>query len=103
MTVKEDTYTRAQVDALLECIDLLDNGYEMRTEYTHSIYHYIGLKHKRTGKRVYMFVYPERYMIFRHGVKVKESRCNDVQTQYVIYVDSDNKVRYRRVQEGARQ
>lgn len=100
MTVKEDTYTRAQVDALFECIDLLDNGYMMRTEYTHGRYHYIGLRHKRTGKRVYLFVYPERYMIFKNGVKVKESRSNDVQTQYVIYVDSDNKVRYRRKQEG---
>lgn len=103
MTVKEDTYTHAQVDALLECIDLLDNGYVMRTEYTHGRYHYIALRHRRTGKRICMWVYPERYMIFRNGVKVKESRWNDVQTQFIIYVDSDNKVRYRRIEKGVSQ
>lgn len=103
MKFKEGTYTHAQVDALMECIDLIDNGYEMRTEYNHGYCHYIEMKHKRTEKRVYMFVYPERYVIFKNGVKVKESRWNDVQSQFVIYVDSDNKVRYRRAQGGVSQ
>lgn len=96
-----ENLTKSQVEALLECFDFLANGYQE----THSIevddLWVIQLRHKRTMKRVRVFIRPTRYRIVVGEVTRKKMTYSDSFERYRIIVNSDASVGVIRTRSGA--
>lgn len=81
--------TRAQVEALMECFDFLQNGYvEYQFLQLFKVW-VVSLKHQRTKKDIHVFIYPNRYRIRvdRKTRKIVEFRPSG--ERYRIMVNSD--------------
>lgn len=64
--------TRAQVEALLECFDFLNNGYEERSSFEVEDLWVIQVRHKRTYRVIRVFIKPDRYRIAVEGKTKKK-------------------------------
>ena len=96
MTFKRDSeftdLTKAQVEALLECFDFLQNGYLPETDYqSHGVW-IIKLKHKKNGHRLSIWIRPIDYFIWRDGRPVKRRQFRKDTGRYRLMVNSDMSV-----------
>lgn len=84
--------TRCQVGALLECFDFLHNGYEPIIDYSCAGKWVILLRHRRTSKRLAVFIYDNLYVIRRQGEVVKTVTFQPSQDRFKAIVNSDMSV-----------
>lgn len=84
--------TRAQVEALLECFDFLQNGYLPETDYQSKDVMIIKLKHKKNGHRLSIWIREKAYTIFRDGRPVKMMKFQSHTDKYRLMVNSDMSV-----------
>lgn len=68
---KFDNLTKGQVEALLECFDLLSNGYHERNTIEIGDCWIIQLYHTRNNRKLRVFIQPNRYRIVE-GKKLRK-------------------------------
>ena len=84
--------TRAQVGALLECFDFVHNGYEPIIDYCSEDKWVIQLRHRRTSKRLGVYIYQNFYYIRRGDKVVKTVTFKPSPERFKAIVNSDMSV-----------
>lgn len=80
--------TRAQVEALLECFDFLNNGYEERSSFEVNDLWVIQVQNKRTWRIIRVFIRPDRYRITVDGRTKKKVYFPLGEDRYKLVVNS---------------
>lgn len=81
--------TRSEVEALLECFDLLRNGYTPVCDYKSKFVWMIRLVHRSNTSRITVMIYPHSYTIVKNGVVRKQSDSFSDDDRYCLMVHSD--------------
>lgn len=80
--------TKAQVEALLECFDFLNNGYEERSSFEVGDLWVVQVQNKRTWRVIRVFIRPDRYRITVGGRTKKKVYFPLGEDRYKIVVNS---------------
>ena len=84
--------TRAQVEALLECFDFLNNGFEELSSFEISDVWTVRFQHKRTNKRLRVVIRPLNYKITCEGHIRKQVFYGSSRDRYKIVVNSPHDI-----------
>ena len=84
--------TRCQVEALLECFDFLDNGYQDMGTYKFDDVDIHRLRHKVKGTWIKVVSRPESYDIYKEKQLRKSVTYVDDLSRYRLFVNSDMSV-----------
>ena len=84
--------TRAQVEALLECFDFLNNGFEELTSFGIEHVWIVTLQHKRTFKRLRVIIRPLNYKITCRGKVRKQVFYGSSRERYRLVVNSPHDI-----------
>lgn len=93
--------TRCQVEALLECFDFLDNGYQDMGTYNFDDVAIHRLRHQVKGTWIKVISRPESYDIYKEKVLRKSVVFSDDLSRYRLFVNSDMSVGVVRTRPGA--
>lgn len=92
--------TKAQVEALLQCFDFLDNGYHEQSCFEVDDVWIIQMQHSRTLRVIRVFIRPDRYRIVVRGRTKKKVLFASSQYRYRILVNSDGTRKVHRMCPG---
>lgn len=92
--------TRAQVEALQECFDLLRNGYIQVLDHTFAGSGIILMKHSRNGNVISVVIQRNGYYIRKNKVLQKSVVIKDNKSRYRLFVNSDMSVGVVRTSHG---
>lgn len=95
--------TRAQVEALLECFDFLNNGFEELSSFEIEHVWIVNLQHKRTFKRLRVIIRPLNYKITCKGHIRKQVFYGSSRDRYKIVVNSPHDIGVIRLNPGGDQ
>lgn len=84
--------TKAQVEALLECFDFLLCGYEENECSEFGDLWYISFEHRRTKKRIQVFIHHDRYKVVVAGRTRKQMVFTDCSERFRIVVNSEKSI-----------
>ena len=93
--------TRCQVEALLECFDFLDNGYQDMGTYNFDDVAIHRLRHKTKGTWIKVISRPESYDVYKERKLRKSVMLVDNMSRYRLFVNSDMSVGVVRTSPGA--
>lgn len=95
--------TKAQVEALLECFDFLNNGFEELSSFEIDNVWMVNLKHKRTNKRLRVIIRPLNYKITCGGDIRKQVFFGSSKDRYKLVVNSPRDIGVIRLNPGGDQ
>ena len=95
-----ENLTKAQVEALLQCFDFLDNGYHEQSCFEVDDVWIIQMQHSRTWRVIRVFIRPDRYRIVVRGRTKKKVLFASSQNRYRILVNSDGTRKVHRMCTG---
>lgn len=93
--------TRAQVEALLECFDLLRNGYIQVIDFCVDDTWIIKMRHSKNHRWIVVTIKPDRYKIVRDGKVQKSVEVRANSNRYKLFVNSDMTVGVVKLSRGA--
>lgn len=93
-----DNLTKAQVEALLECFDFLNNGFVEKATFEVDNLWIIQLQHQRNYCVLRVSIRPDRYWIVSRGKIRKKVMFGESSHRYSLMVNSDRSVGVVRVQ-----
>lgn len=64
--------TKCEVDAVRDCIDLIDNGYIVLFSCSVPNGTFIRLRHRKSARILSLLIYPQRYLLRENGKVLKE-------------------------------
>lgn len=95
--------TKAQVEALQECFDLLHNGYLPTMDWNINGLWVIRLRHKANGHAIAVHIKDNCYTVYKDAKRVKYTAFNASPKRFSLSVDSDMKVRAHLMRSGVGQ
>lgn len=92
--------SQIQVDAFLECIDLIRNGYHEIGSVDYGEVTATKLRHRENGNVMIVVVTPTSYDFYKNSTWVKGVKGDDDGRRYVVSLNSRGEVKVERLWGG---